>query len=146
MLATLERVEILGKTEDLANMILQSDIADDYRRCLYKLGKDQTAQQLISKFVIMKEKYEEVQRFGKYHPDYKTVTLEIRELKRTLDLNEIIYAFKKAEENLQSILDEISVLLGSAISENIKVPSGNPYFDSMSCGGGCGSGGGCGCK
>jgi cell fate (sporulation/competence/biofilm development) regulator YlbF (YheA/YmcA/DUF963 family) len=146
MLATLERIEILEKAEELASMILHSDIADDYRKCLYTLQNDPVAQNLISEFTRCKERYEEVQRFGKYHPDYKVVSKDIRELKRAVDLNKTIFAFKKAENNLQAVLDEISVQLGTAISEHIKVPSGNPYFDSMSCGGGCGSGGGCGCK
>ncbi|MBE4908849.1 YlbF family regulator [Bacillus luteolus] len=146
MLATLERIEILEKAEELANMILHSDIADNYRECLYTLNTDPVAQKMISEFVVCKERYEEVQRFGKYHPNYKEISKEIRELKRAVDLNETIIAFKKAENNLQTVLDEISVQLGTAISEHIKVPSGNPFFDSMSCGGGCGSGGGCGCK
>ncbi|MEH7107983.1 YlbF family regulator, partial [Bacillus sp. JJ1764] len=33
---------------------------------------------------------------------------------------------------------------GGAVSENIKVPTGNPFFDSGH-GSGCGSGGSCGC-
>ena len=147
MLATLERIEILDETDKLANMILQSDIADDYHRALYKLKHDKVAQQMISKFMTLKDKYEEVQRFGKYHPDYRAITLETRAFKRDLDQYESIAAFKKAEENIQSLLDEISVLIGTSVSEQIKVPTGNPFFDSLSaCGGGCGSGGSCSCS
>ncbi|MFS0861363.1 YlbF family regulator [Fredinandcohnia sp. 179-A 10B2 NHS] len=147
MIATIERVFILEEAENIASMILQSELADEYRSCLYKLQKDREAQRLINDFQKMKDKYEEVQRFGKYHPDFRTVSKETRELKRKLDLHETIAAFKKAEDDLQKILDEISVLLGRSVSEYIKVPTGNPYFDSISsCGGGCGSGGSCGCS
>ena len=147
MIATLESVEIISNSETLGKLILQSEIADDYRRSLYKLKKNKHAQELISQFNKMKDLYEEVQRFGKYHPDFKTVTKEIRELKRQLDLNECIATFKKSEEAIQSLLDEISVIIGGAVSEHIKVPTGNPFFDSISsCGGGCGSGGSCGCS
>ena len=147
MLATLERIEILDESDQLANMILQSDIADEYHRALYKLKHDKVAQKMISKFMTLKDKYEEVQRFGKYHPDYRTVTLETRAFKRDLDQYETIAAFKRAEGNIQSLLDEISVQLGAAVSEQIKVPTGNPFFDSLSaCGGGCSSGGSCGCS
>jgi cell fate (sporulation/competence/biofilm development) regulator YlbF (YheA/YmcA/DUF963 family) len=146
MLATLERVEILNQAESLAKMILQSDVAEQYRQCFYKLKQDQEAQKLIAEFVKMKERYEEVQRFGKYHPDYKIVTSEIRKLKRKLDFHDTIAAFKKAENEVQKLLDEISVIIGKSVSDHVKVPTGNPFFDSLSsCGGGCGSGGSCGC-
>ena len=52
----------------------------------------------------MKEQYEDVQRFGKYHPDYKTIMKEIRRLKREMDLDENVSEFRKAENDLQSLL------------------------------------------
>jgi cell fate (sporulation/competence/biofilm development) regulator YlbF (YheA/YmcA/DUF963 family) len=147
VIATLERLEIINEAESLARMIIQSELAEEYRNCYYRLKEDKVAQQIISRFTKTKEKYEEVQRFGKYHPDYDRIRKEIREVKRELDLNETIADFKKAENALQSLLDEISVLIGRAVSEQIKVPTGNPYFDSLSsCSGGCGTGGSCGCR
>ncbi len=151
MLATLERVELIEQAERLADMIVQSEVSDNYRQCLNILNKDQDAQHLIKRFVIIKDRFEEVQRFGKYHPDYKEVTMEIRYLKREVDLHPTIMAFKKAEKQLQELLDEISVMIGQAVSQYIKVPTGNPFFDQKSCSsgssaGGCGSGGSCGCK
>ncbi|MBM6618577.1 YlbF family regulator [Bacillus suaedaesalsae] len=148
MLATLERVELLEEAELLARMVIQSDVAEQYRTAYYLLHSNQEAQNLIKRFVHIKERYEEVQRFGKYHPDYKEINLETRYVKREVDLHPVIANFKKAEKDLQELLDEISVLIGKAVSEYIKVPTGNPFFDSMSsCStGGCGSGGSCGCK
>ena len=146
MIATLERLQIVENAEQLAHMVLQSDLYEEYMRCLYNLRTNLEAMELVSQFVAMKEKYEEVQRFGKYHPDYREITKETRDIKRSLDLNETVVAFKNAENAIQKLLDEISVLVGKAVSEHIKVPTGNPFFDSMSsCGGGCGSGGSCGC-
>ncbi|MGD6803553.1 YlbF family regulator [Rossellomorea vietnamensis] len=147
MLATLERLEIQESAEELAAQILQSDIAEEYRRCLYMLKSDKGTQLKIQEFSKMKELYEEVQRFGRYHPDYKRVMKEIRELKRDMDMDENVASFRRAEKDLQSLLDEVSVLIGRSVSENVKVPTGNPFFDSGSaCGGGCGSGGSCGCS
>ncbi|AZB44831.1 YlbF family regulator [Bacillus sp. FJAT-42376] len=143
----MESVQILDQADLISDMILHSDLAETYRLRLEELRKDHTAQEIISQFVKVKDKYEDVQRFGKYHPDYKTITREMREIKRELDLNEKVAAFRRAETDLQSLLDQISIELGSAVSEHVKVPTGNPFFDSLSaCGGGCGSGGGCGCK
>jgi cell fate (sporulation/competence/biofilm development) regulator YlbF (YheA/YmcA/DUF963 family) len=140
-------VELLDESDHVANMVLQSDVAENYRQCLYRLNKDSHAQALIAEFVKIKEQYEDVQRFGKYHPDYKTITRQVRDVKRQVDLHATIAAFKKAENELQKLLDEISVILGQAVSEHVKVPTGNPFFDTgSSCGGGCGSGGSCGCS
>lgn len=147
MLATTERIELLDLADELSMMILQSDIAEEYYHYLYKVRKDKEAQDFLRQFVIMKERYDEVQRFGKYHPDFREVTAKVRELKRQLDLHDSIALFKQAEAKLQNLLDEISVDIGRAVSEYIKVPTGNPFFDSLSgCSGGCGSGNSCGCS
>ncbi|NRD78758.1 YlbF family regulator [Bacillus sp. BRMEA1] len=144
MLATLERIALLEQAESLAKMVLESDIAEQYRISLYKMKNSKESQQKIERFSRMKELYEEVQRFGQYHPDYKKVMKQVREYKREMDLDPYIADFKLAENDLQTLLDEISVLIVGAVSHNIKVPTGNPFFDTGH-GSGCGSGGSCGC-
>lgn len=136
---------IIDHAEQLASLVLQSEVVEEYRRSFYILRNDKEAQQLIREFTKIKDLYEDVQRFGKYHPDYRKITKELRDIKRELDLNETVANFKKAENEVQSLLDEISVHIGQAVSVHVKVPTGNPFFES-SCGGGCGSGGSCGCK
>ncbi|HZH58838.1 MAG TPA: YlbF family regulator [Metabacillus sp.] len=145
MFATLESTMIVDHAEQLANWVLQSEVVKEYRQSYLILKNDKEAQQLIREFTKIKDLYEDVQRFGKYHPDYRKITKELRDVKRELDLNEKIANFKIAENEVQSLLDEISVQIGQAVSVHIKVPTGNPFFES-SCGGGCGSGGSCGCK
>ncbi|QED47420.1 YlbF family regulator [Cytobacillus dafuensis] len=147
MLTTTESFEILDTADQIANMIINSVEADYYRHCLNRLKSSNETQRKISSFIKIKEQYEEVQRFGKYHPEYKTVMKSIRELKREMDMDVHVAEFRKAENELQSILDEVSILIGRSVSKQIKVPTGNPFFDSLSsCGGGCGTGGSCGCS
>jgi cell fate (sporulation/competence/biofilm development) regulator YlbF (YheA/YmcA/DUF963 family) len=147
LLATMERIQLLDKTDELTAMILNSDIAEQYRNCFANMKKNKSSQRKIKEFINLKEQYEEVQRFGKYHPNYKAVMGKIREVKREMDLDPCVADFKKAETDLQSLLDEVSMIIGHSVSKNIKVPTGNPYFDSLSsCGGGCGTGGSCGCS
>lgn len=147
MLATIERLQILTEAEELAKMILQSEAADEYRKYYLKLNNDSQTQRKIKEFVRMKELYEDVQRFGRYHPDYKTINLRTREAKREMDMDENIAHFRKAENALQNILDQVSVIIGKSVSQHIKVPTGNPFFDAnSSCSGGCGSGSGCSCS
>lgn len=147
LLATLEGVQILDLADEVADMIIESEAAENYRQCLYTLQHDQKTQRRIRAFTEMKDLYEEVQRFGKYHPDYKRVMTSIREVKREMDMDEHVATFRRAENELQSLLDEISLLIGKSVSESVKVPVGNPFFSNMSsCGSGCGTGGGCGCS
>lgn len=67
MFATLESVQIIDMAEDIAKMIINSDIADEYRQCLYMMKTNRETQNKINKFIKLKEQYEEVQRFGRYH-------------------------------------------------------------------------------
>ena len=54
MLATLERVELLEQAEQLAKMVLESDIAEQYQICLYKLQNNKESQRKINRFVESK--------------------------------------------------------------------------------------------
>jgi cell fate (sporulation/competence/biofilm development) regulator YlbF (YheA/YmcA/DUF963 family) len=147
MYVTLESLQIQNEANQLANMILSSELAEEYRICQARLRQNQEVKQLIADFAKIKEQYEDVQRFGKYHPDYREISKKMRDAKRELDLHDDVAAFKKAETELQAILDEVSIEIGQAVSKHVKVPTGNPFFDNLSsCGGGCGSGGSCGCK
>lgn len=146
MITTMTNVDILQETYNFGEIITSSEVFQLYIEAKHDLEQDKEAQAMISNFKKMKEKYDEVQRFGKYHPDFRQVTKDVRELKRDLDTNTQIADFKKAETELESMLTEVSLLVANAVSSQIKVPTGNPFFDTASsCGGGCGSGGSCGC-
>jgi cell fate (sporulation/competence/biofilm development) regulator YlbF (YheA/YmcA/DUF963 family) len=145
LLATHTSVDILDQADILSKMILQSETFDTYMKTKVSVRENKEAQKLIREFIKMKDKYEEVQRFGKYHPDYSEVSTKVREMKRTVDLHEDVAAFKKAEKELEALLNELGRTIADAVSPLIKVPTGNPFFDAMSCSGGCSTGGGCGC-
>ncbi|KRG14142.1 YlbF family regulator [Lederbergia galactosidilytica] len=147
MLATIETVQLLEKAESIGKQIIHSEVADKYRFYYNKLQKDPETQRKIKSFLEMKDLYEDVQRFGRYHPDYKEIMVKTRERKREMDLDENIANFRRVENELQSLLDEVSVMIARSVSEQIKVPTGNPFFETgSSCGGSCGSGSGCGCS
>ncbi len=84
MLATLESVQILDTAERIAKMILNSDVVENYRQCLYKMKTSSETQKKIERFTKLKEQYEYVQRFGRYHPDYQTIMKETRLAKREI--------------------------------------------------------------
>lgn len=145
--ATIEKIKTVEQAEEFAHMILKSDVAQNYQSCYFLLYTNPATKKKINRFSRLKDQYEDVQRFGRYHPDYSKIMKEVREAKREMDLDENVAAFRVAENELQGLLDEISVIIGRAVSEGIKVPTGNPFFSSASsCGGGCGSGSSCGCS
>lgn len=144
IIATIEFVEILDKSEELGQLILQSSTMEEYNAAKNEMENDSVAQTLIARFNKMKEKYEEVERFGRYHPDYSTIMKEVRVTKREMDMHETIAAFKIKETELQGFLDEISKIVAYAVSDKIMVPMDGALFTEGGCG--CGSGGGCGCQ
>lgn len=145
MIATLSVNHLLDEASELGQAILQSEPFLAYMTAKKQLREDKEAQRRIQQFSHLKIQYEEVQRFGRYHPNYSEVSAEIRKIKRKVDMIPTVIAFKKAESELESLLNEISGIIAGAVSHTIKVPSGNPFFDQVSCSGGCASGKGCAC-
>ncbi|WP_126429649.1 YlbF family regulator [Brevibacillus marinus] len=140
---TLDMTLMIDEAYTLAQMINDSREVAEYLAAKQRMEQDAEAQRLRRLFAQKKEQYEEVQRFGKYHPDFARVSEELRETKRALDQLESVRAFKKAEERLDEMLYEVSRTIADAVSPAIKVPSNNPFLEALS--GGCGSGGSCGC-
>ncbi|MCO7126280.1 YlbF family regulator [Sporolactobacillus shoreicorticis] len=145
MIGTLENASLLDHAEELASMVLHSEYYALYQESKNRLERDEKSQQLIKQFLMVRDKYDEVQRFGRYHPDYKSVIKEMMECKRELDVHPFIADYKKKENQLNELLGEVSTILARSVSSSIKVPTGDPFFD-RSCGTGCGSGGKCGCR
>ncbi len=146
MMMTDEWVSIIEQSETLSDMLLSSEIIQEYRRAHHAVYSNKSLAQTIYDFTNMKERYEEVQRFGRYHPDYKTVMKDIRLQKRELDMNEHVAALRIAENDVQNLLNEISSIIARSVSDSVKVPAGDGFFADSSCGGSCGTGGSCSCS
>lgn len=149
MLMTSEWAFILDEADQLSAMIVSSEPAQRLREAYTAVYSDRELVSQINTFGRLKEQYEDVQRFGKYHPDYHKVMKEIRTQKRALDMNDRVAALKFAENDFQDLLDEVSLLIGRSVSQAVLVPVSNPFFSSSSScstGGGCGTGGGCSCS
>lgn len=78
---------------------------------------------ILDKFEKSKTKFEEVSKYGKYHPDLKKVQIELAEIKTEVFTNEIIQNYKKMEKELQKILDDVSRQIAQGVSPNIKHPN-----------------------
>lgn len=142
-----EWLTIIEQAEGLTDKLLSSEVVESYYKAHEAVYSNKELAQSIREFANKKETYEEVQRFGRYHPDYRTIMKDIRLHKRALDMNELVAELRFAENDLQQLLDDISVILATSISPSIKVDAGNStLFSTSSCGTGCGTGGGCSCS
>ncbi|WP_342512712.1 YlbF family regulator [Sporosarcina sp. FSL K6-1522] len=147
MMMTDEWITIIEQAEQLSEMLLSSEMVADYRRAHDTVYSDVELGKSIKEFTTMKERYEEVQRFGRYHPDYHIVMKSIRVQKRELDVNEQVAALRLAENDVQEMLDEIGSIIAKSVSPAVKVPAGSAFFTSdSSCGGSCGTGSSCSCS
>ncbi|MEB6111836.1 YlbF family regulator [Kurthia gibsonii] len=147
MKMTSEWVMILDEVDQLNDLILNSDVHRQLVDATESVYSNPSLVQKITEFNKTKDLYEDVQRFGKYHPDYTQIMKLIRTQKRELDMDETISALKVAENEFQDLLDEIGIIIGKTISEAVKVPVSNPFFQTdTGCGGSCGTGGGCSCS
>lgn len=140
---TENELDIMDQLDALNKKVMETTEYTHY--CKYRdlLDTDPVASDLIKRFNKMKESFEEVQRFGKYHPDFSTKRREINQFKKELDMNPVIMEYRRAEYQLQSLLDEILYHVSIGVSKNVNVVSSNPFF---SVGGesGCSTGGSCG--
>ncbi|TDM03578.1 YlbF family regulator [Macrococcus hajekii] len=129
---------VLDKADELNAYILQSESYEQYRAHQLALKQNEEVEILKKQLIKLKERYDEVMRFGRYHPDYMETLLETRRAKKAYDLHPAVAEAKKSEMALQSLLDEVLVIVSNAISKEVKVESGNPFFTTEhSCSGGC---------
>ena len=140
---TEETLDILDDIEDISDMIVQSDIYVSYRRAKMQLDADDEASLLYQAFLKVKDKYD-VMRFGKYHPDYKDIMSETRKRERAYEMLPVVMEYKAKEVALQNLIDEVMSKIAFAVSEHVKIETGNPFFQTGH--DGCASGGTCNCS
>ena len=78
---------------------------------------------LIAEFNDVKTKYNEVSKYGKYHPDLKEVRLVLASAKKALFSNVVISEYKQLEKEIQKILDNISRKIAQSVSPKVKYPN-----------------------
>lgn len=143
---TIEKeMEILDQLDALNDMVKQTSEYEQYCHYRYLLEHDSEVSKMVRKFSRLKEDYEEVQRFGKYHPDFNTKRREVNQFKKELDMHPIVMEYRRAEFKLQDLLDEVLYHVSETVSDHVNIVSNNPFFANGEASG-CSTGGSCGCK
>ncbi|GIO85149.1 hypothetical protein J25TS5_20810 [Paenibacillus faecis] len=138
---TVDMAELLTNAYELGDLINKSAAVSDYLYWKRRVEEDAEIQALVKKLAAKKELFEETQRFGHFHPNYHEAKDKVTEVELELEQFEAVRRFKAAEKELDDILHQMSEIIAYAVSDSIKVPSNDPNPK----GGGCGSGGVCGC-
>lgn len=108
------------------------DLVDDikskqeYKRYIelhQKMEEDQEIKELIKVFNKIKVKYEEVSKYGKYHPDLKQVQQELSVTKAKVYEHPVIKEYKELEKDIQKELNHISAQIAQSVSLKIKHPN-----------------------
>lgn len=115
--------EVLSDISQLAERINQSHEAHEYARAHQAMKHDIQAQKLIRRFRIIKDEYEEAQRFGIFHPNYHETKEKAKQFQQSMEQHPTIAAFYHAERQLDYLLHQVSLMLAQSVSDSIKVPS-----------------------
>lgn len=134
--------EYFFKVEDQLEVVfkklVQSVTFQKYLEQKALLKETREVQELQNMFIQAKIEYERIEPYGKYAPDFREKKRAVRQAKRSLDLHPVVSEFRISETGLQAVLDEITIQLARTISSDIKVDTGNPFFETKSsCGGSC---------
>ena len=128
---TEETMSILDDIEGLSDMIVQSELYHDFRAAQEMLNNDDETS-YVSGFLKSKVAYDEVMRFGKYHPDYQKVMLETRRRKRAYEMLPVVMDYKSKEVALQNLIDEVVSKIAFSVSKNVKIGSGKSILQNRS--------------
>ncbi|MEG0285712.1 MULTISPECIES: YlbF family regulator [Vagococcus] len=134
-----EVLAIENSVSDLSKKINQSHLVDAYLTSFEAMAIDSEVTKIRDDFLSAKEKFERVEPYGKYAPDFKETRRAVRKAKRQLDTNELVSEFKYNETSLQNMLDYLTFDIAKSISDDIKIDAGNPFFEfaKRGCGGNC---------
>lgn len=119
----MNRLLIQEKTVELTEAIKETEEYKKYKILSSKIDSDNSIQSLIKMFNEANKKYNDIQKYGKYYPDYDKIKKEFIEAKTKLYSNDVIKQFKKLEKQIQEYLSKISRDIGESVSEYITVPN-----------------------
>lgn len=131
MIINEELFAIESQCDEVIKYINHSKTMAKFQIAKSALDASQEAQIKITRFKDTKSKFEKIEQYGSYAPGFQELKKAVFQLKREMDLDDVIYNYRIAERDLQVQLDLIANKLATAISENILVSAGDAFSLSM---------------
>lgn len=128
----LHRNDYIELTDQIADEIISLPICQKYKALQQEMNQDKALQELIFAFSKAKEQYAEIERYGhKYHPDFKQVSQQLIDTKKTVFEHPLVKEFKVCERELQHLLNHVA----KSINDVIQFENGRDKTN-RGCGGG----------
>lgn len=139
MIYTEEIFEIEDSLDALCDKIMTSSIAKKHLENRLSVATNPEVKMKEKKFVRARDKFEQIEAYGKYAPDYTDFRRTLRQEKRALDMDVDVSSYRISERELQNVLDLITYEIAQSVSTEIKIDAGNPFFEfaQRGCGGSC---------
>lgn len=134
----LDMSTIMLHAYDVGDMINTSAELADYLYWKHAVDNNEEVQELIRLFAKKKERFEECERFGHFHPSYHEALQQVQDVQEQMDKHESVRRYKAAEDRLDDLLYTVSETIAHAVSDTIKVPT-NKLLTAKGCSGGCSS-------
>lgn len=123
---TVTTKEILAKARELADLIVQTEEVDFYRRAEQQIKRSNKVQGLIAKIKYKQKELVHAKHLNK--PEYeKQLMAELDALQDELDNIPIVVSFKESQEQINDLLQMVTTVIGNTITDKIILSTGgNP--------------------
>lgn len=111
----MDTTAILIKAYELADAICRSELFQTYKAYQQKVERDDEVQTLLQEFKKKQDAFEEMSRFGTYHPDYVRVKKEYQKAKIALMNHPTFNRYKRLEKEFETTLYHIEESLQAVI-------------------------------
>lgn len=130
MIINEEYFALEDQTFRLVEAICSGEAMSSYKEAKRLLAQSKEADAKIRAFNEAKEVYERIEAYADFAPGYQEIRQRVYRAKRIMDLDESVHRFRVAERELQVLLDKVSERLAHAVSSDILVSAGDPFFQS----------------
>jgi cell fate (sporulation/competence/biofilm development) regulator YlbF (YheA/YmcA/DUF963 family) len=124
-----QMIAIEDALDQLIQSIQNSQKFSAYQKAQQLLDEDVTAQKLITTFHGFQSRLQAIEPYGDYVPGAVTLKKQTLKAKRAMDFYPPIATYKAAQMAFETMIDTLSVALANSISDQIKVATGNPFFE-----------------
>lgn len=131
MIINEELFALESQCDKLMMSVKQSKAMHNFQIAKAVLDASEEANRKITLFNEAKNKFEQIEQYGSYAPGFQELKKTVFQLKRDMDLDDVIYNYRIAERDLQVQLDLVANKIASAVSENILVSAGDAFSLSM---------------
>lgn len=132
--------QVLQKTQELAEAILESEFYQNMKRLENETRRDEEAASLLDDMIWKRKRVEDILSDAKMDPEeLKQASLEMNAAEEAMNANTQIQKLKEARKDFQNMMDNVNQLLRLAITGETQ----ESRRFTVSCSGNCGECGGC---